>query len=205
MKKLLYTLKINKKILMFMIVLVIIGILTGSFLTVILNSNDKILIINKIKSFNNDISTGTYNWVPSLKNILISNIIIIIIIWILGISIIGFIITFLIIFWKSFILGLILSSLVLTFNLKGVFIGLLYIFPALIINLLIILYLSSHSFQVSIHILKSIINKKQLNLSLFIKEYLKILGLSIIFIIICSLYEIFVTPILLKQLILLLF
>lgn len=205
MKKLLYTLKINKKILMFMIVLVIIGILTGSFLTVILNSNDKILIINKIKSFTNDISTGTYNWLLSLKNILISNIIIIIIIWILGISIIGFIITFLIIFWKSFILGLILSSLVLTFNLKGVFIGLLYIFPALIINLLIILYLSSHSFQVSIHILKSIINKKQLNLSLFIKEYLKILGLSIIFIIICSLYEIFVTPILLKQLILLLF
>ena len=188
--------KYNKKVMLFLSIIVIMGIISGSFLSVILKNNDKQLVINNIKNFVENINN--VNNIELLKNSLLINIILILGIWILGISIIGLFIVIVLIFWKSFTLGFTISSFILTYHLKGIILALIYIFPHLIINLLIIMYLGSYSLKFSILIIKCIFRKINLDLRKLTIIYLKILLISIIFILITSLFESFITPYILK-------
>ena len=52
--------KYNKRVMLFLSIIVIIGITTGSFLSVILNSNDKLLISSNIKDFIDNITNLNY-------------------------------------------------------------------------------------------------------------------------------------------------
>lgn len=188
--------KYSKKIMLFLTIIVIIGIITGSFLSVVLNSNDKVLITDNIKSFIENISN--INNIDILKNTILINIILIIGIWILGISVIGLLIVILLVFWKSFTLSFTIASFILTYNLKGLLLAFIYIFPHLIINLLVIMYLGSYSIKFSILIIKCIFNKVNLNLKKLMIIYLKVLIISLIIISITSLFEAYITPNLLK-------
>ena len=188
--------KYSKKIMLFLTIIVIIGIITGSFLSVALNSNDKVLITDNIKSFIENISN--INNIDILKNTILINIILIVGIWILGISVIGLLIVILLVFWKSFTLSFTIASFILTYNLKGLLLAFIYIFPHLIINLLVIMYLGSYSIKFSILIIKCIVNKVNLNLKKLMIIYLKVLIISLIIISITSLFEAYITPNLLK-------
>ena len=187
--------KYSKKIMTFLTIIVIFGIISGSFLSVILNSQDKQLVTDNIKNFIESIS---FNNIDILKNTLLVNILLIVSIWILGISVIGLIIVIILVFWKSFTLGFTISSFILTYNLKGLLLALIYIFPHLIINLLVIMYLGSYALKFSILIIKCMFSKVNLNLKKLMLSYSKVLLFSLIIIIITSLIEAFVTPYLLK-------
>ena len=63
------------------------------------------------------------------------------------------------------------------------------------------MYLSTYSIKLSIILIKSIIGKKSLNFKSFMNNYLKVLIISLIVIIISSLYEIFINPYILKSII----
>ena len=188
--------KYNKKVMLFLIVIVIFGIVTGSFLSVVLNSNDKILIIDNIKSFIDNLDN--INSFDILKNSVLINTIIILGIWILGISVIGILAVICLIFWYAFTLGFTVSSFILTYNIKGLLLAFVYIFPHLIINLFIIMYLGSYSLKFSILIIKCIFNKVNLNLRKLMIIYIKVLFISLFLIIFTSLFEAFISPFLLK-------
>ncbi len=188
--------RFNKKMMIFLFIIIIIGIITGSFLSVVLNSSDKILVIDNIKSFVESINS--FNNIDLLKNSLIINIILICSIWILGISVIGLIIVICIVFWKSFTLGFTISGFILTYNIKGLLLAFIYVFPHLIFNLIIMMYLGSYSIKFSILIVKCIFNKINLDFRKLMKIYLQVLMISVIFIIISSFFESFITPYLLK-------
>ena len=106
--------KYNKKTMIFLLIIVIIGIISGSFFSVILNQNDKQLVIDNIKNYIDNISK--INNIEILKNTLIINLLIILFIWILGISVIGLLIVILLIFWKSFTLSFTISSFIITYK-----------------------------------------------------------------------------------------
>lgn len=195
----------NKKIMLFLTITVIIGIMAGSFLVVILNNNDKVLVKEYIENFINNVNGFSFNYVDTLKNALLLNLIIIISIWILGISVIGLLIVICLVFWKAFTLGFTISGFIITFNLKGVVAALVYIFPHLIINLLIIMYLGSYSIKFSMLIIKCVVSKACLDLRRLMNKYLKVLLFSTIVIIVTSLFETFITPILLKGIVSILF
>lgn len=198
MDKLKKIIKYDKKIMTFLNVIAIVGIIAGSIFMIILSKNDKETVLNSIKDFFNKLINNKFNFVGTLKNTLISNFLFSFIIWVIGISVVGLLIVIFIIFYKSFTLGFTISSIIYTYSIKGTFLAFIYVFPHLVINLLILLYLSSYSIKLSIILIKSILKKDNLNFKAFINNYSKVFLISIIFLIVTSLYESFIAPIILR-------
>lgn len=189
----------DKKINTFIMFIIILGIISGSLFLVVLKDNDKTLVIEKINTFFTNISTNNINNLEAFKNAFIENIIFVLLIWILGMSIIGIIINIFMIYLKGFIIGFSLSSFFLVYKYKALLAGLIYVFPTSIINILVSLILGVYSVLFTINLLKIIfIKDKELNMKRFIKKYILVLIISIILIIISSLTEGFLVPSLLK-------
>ena len=171
----------NKKVNTFIMFIIILGIISGSlFLVVLINTNN----INNIEAF---------------KNAFIENIIFVILVWILGMSIIGIIINIFMIYLKGFIIGFSLSSFFLVYKYKGLLAAFIYAFPTSIINILVCLLLGVYSVLFTINLWKIIfLKEKDYNMKKFIKKYFLILILCIILILISSLTESFLVPSLLK-------
>lgn len=193
MDKLKKILKYDKKVMTFLNIITIIGIITGSIFIVILNKGDKSLVINSIKQFFSNLSKDKFDYILIFKNAIISNTLFSFVIWIIGISVIGVIIVICILFYKSFTLGFTISSIIYTYKLKGIVLSIFYVFPHMIINILILLYLSSYSIKLSIILIKSIIKKENLNFKSFFNNYIQVLLISLIFIVVSSLYESFIS------------
>ena len=198
MDKLKKLIKYDKKIMTFLNVIAIVGIIAGSIFMIILSKNDKETVLNSIKDFFNKLINNKFNFVGTLKNTVISNFLFSFIIWVIGISVVGVLIVILIIFYKSFTLGFTISSIIYTYSIKGTLLALIYVFPHLVINLLVLLYLSSYSIKLSIILIKSILKKDSLNFKAFINNYSKVFLISMLFLIVTSLYESFIAPIILR-------
>ncbi len=200
MDKLLNTIKFDKKYVLFSIIIVVLGIITGSLFIVILNKTDKTLVIEYIQKFIEDIKNNNFNFIDTLKNTIIINYLLVIIITILGFTFFLSFSNILILFYKAFVIGFSLSSFILTYKIKGILLSIVYIFPHLIINILLISILTAYMLKLSHNMIKYIINKKELNMRTYFNKYLYILILFIILFTITSLYESFVVPHILKWL-----
>ena len=200
MDKLLNTIKFDKKYVLFSIIIVVLGLITGSLFIVILNKTDKTLVIEYIQKFIEDIKNNNFNFIDTLKNTIIINYLLVIIITILGFTFFLSFSNILILFYKAFVIGFSLSSFILTYKIKGILLSIVYIFPHLIINILLISILTAYMLKLSHNMIKYIINKKELNMRTYFNKYLYILILFIILFTITSLYESFVVPHILKWL-----
>ena len=198
MDKLKKIIKYDKKIMTFLNVIAIVGIIAGSIFMIVLSKNDKEKVLNSIRDFFDKLINNKFNFAGTLKNTLISNLLFSFIIWVIGISVVGVLIVIFIIFYKSFTLGFTISSIIYTYSIKGALLAHIYVFPNLVINLLVLLYLSSYSIKLSIILIKSILKKDNLNFKAFINNYSKVFLISIIFLIVTSLYESFISPIILR-------
>lgn len=198
MDKLLNNIKFDKKYVFFSMVIVILGIITGSIFIVVLNSTDKSLVTEYISSFMDNIKNNNIIVNDIIKNVFINNSLVILIISIIGFTFFLFPINILILFYKSFIIGFSLASIILTYNIKGILISLVYIFPHLIINILLFSLLTAFTLKLSIKMMNYIIKKKEVNMRVYFNKYMYILILSIIIISITSLYESFIVTYLLK-------
>ncbi len=189
----------DKKVNTFIMFIIILGIISGSLFLVVLKDTDRNLVIEKINTFFTNINTNNINNIEAFKNAFIENIIFVILIWILGMSIIGIIINIFIIYLKGFIIGFSLSSFFLVYKYKGLLAALIYVFPTSIINILVCLLLGVYSVLFTINLWKIIfLKEKNYNMKKFIKKYFLLLILCIILIIISSLTEGFLVPSLLK-------
>lgn len=190
---------VDKKVLIFLIVICIIGIVTGSIYMTVLSVNDKNSIIMSLDSFIANI--GHLKGNSGLINNLIVNIMYLFIIWIMGISIIGLPIVIFIIFLKAFLISFTISSFILKYKTKGLLLGIVYNIPHHIINMIIYIYLGVYAIKLSFNIIDSVLHKKNIQLKTIVNKYLFLLGLSIILIIITTLYETYIMPLLIKKLI----
>lgn len=189
----------QKKISTFTIFILILGIISGSIFIVIINKTDKDFVIKQITNFINNINTNNINNFNAFKNALIQNTIIIFLIWILGMSIIGIIINIFLVYFKGFISGFTISSFFLVYKYKGLLLGVIYIVPTIIINLLLILLVGAYSIEFTIYLWKIIFLKnKTINTTKILKKYFIILLISIIVTIITSLTEGYLVPSLIK-------
>lgn len=198
MDKLLNTVKFDKKYVLFCLVLVILGIVTGSIFVVILNSTDKNLVIEYIESFIETLKANNFNFIDTFKNTLIINYLIIIILIIIGFTYFLIPINVLILFYKAFIIGFSLSSFILTYKIKGLLLSIIYIFPHLIVNILIISLLTAYTLKLSINMINCIIKKKEVNMRGYFNKYLYIIILFLVLVTLSTLYESFIAPLLLK-------
>lgn len=189
---------INKKMMLFLFIIVLIGIITGSLFTIFLNVDDKTLIKNSLDLFFNNCINDKLNYFDAFKNSLFSNYFYTIIIWLLGISLIGAVFAVPIAYFKSFILGFTISSIITNYGLKGVIIAILYIFPHLIFNLLIIMFITHYSVILSFKIFKSFFNKGVIDFKFIFKKYFIILIICLMILMLTSLYDGFVIPLIFK-------
>lgn len=193
--------KINKKIFVFLFVLMLIGIIAGSIFTTILNSSDKKLVVDHLNDFINNINNNKLDYLFSLKSNLVTNIGYVMLIWLLGISVIGLPIIIIMFFTKCFILGFSVGSVLITFKLKGILVSLVYVFPGQVISLLFLLLLMMYSMSFTFRMLYAILKKKSLDFKLIINKYFKILLIVLGVIILMSLYDTYLMPRLIKLLI----
>ena len=198
MDKLFNLVRFDKRYVLFCLILVILGIVCGSLFIVILNSSDKSLVIEYIETFIDTIKNNNFNYIDTLKNTLIINYLVIFIISILGFTYFLVPLNILILFYKSFVIGFSLSSFILVYKIKGLLLSIVYIFPHLIINILLFSLLIAFTLKLSIKMINSIIKKKDINMRVYFNKYLYT-GLFIFIVLtISSLYESFISPYLLK-------
>ena len=192
----------NKKVNLFVIFIVVLGIISGSLFLMVLNDNDKSEVINEISTFMANINTNNINNLNSFKNSLIEGMVLIILSWILGMSIIGVIFNIFFIYMKSFIIGFSISSFILVYKYKGILSSLVYTVPSQLINILIILILGVYTLLFSKYLFKMIfIKDKTVNLGKFFKKYVLVFGICIILCLVSSLCEAYLLPSLLKVMI----
>ena len=127
MDKLTYKLKTNKKVIIFLLVLTTIGIISGTIFSLVISSDDKTLVLNQINGFFESIKNNSLNPLEAFKNSVIDNYSVTLVIWLLGISIIGLPIIILLFFSKSFIIGFTIGNIIMNYKVKGLLISLIYI------------------------------------------------------------------------------
>lgn len=192
MKYFKHSFKFNKKGINFLSIISIIGFIFGSIFILIITNSDKTLVKEYISSYIK--STNNIDYIPILFNNLSSNLLFILIVWILGISIIGIPINIFYLFFKNFTIGFTLTSFILTYKIKGLLLGFFYLIPHNIINILTFIVITYYSINFSFKLIYIIFKKESINIKPIINRYFKILIFSIIIIILTSLYESFVIP-----------
>lgn len=190
----------NKRIITFLFILIIIGIISGSLFLTILSKTDQQLVIDYITQFMNSIINDKIIYSDTLKNSLWNNLSYIVIVWLLGISIIGLPIIIFMFFSKIFVLGFSIGSFILTYKWKGLIYAFTYVFPIHIVNIFIFILLTLYAIKMSNNLIYSIFKKKEVNFKQIINKYLLILAISIIAMLIFSLYETFIIPFLFNKL-----
>lgn len=189
----------QKKLYRIIIRLMIFGIISGILFIFFISKESKTKALVSIKNFFDLMNTSTgINYGKSLLNTLVNNIGYVLLIWLLGISIIGLPITIVLAFMKSFIVGFSISSIISCYKAKGILGAFLYVFPHQIIILFIYLLLSFYSISFSIKLFKSLFLKQTINFRVVMQKYIKILLISLIGIIIVSLYEVFISTYFIK-------
>ena len=183
---------------LFVFSVLIIGIISGSIFLILTNTTDKNSIIERITHFFKSISDNSLNNGLALKNSLVINYIFIFSIWIFGLSIIGVIINIFLTYIKGFLVGFSISAIFLTYKYKGILPALLYTFPIQLINIMIIVTLTTNSIYFGINLLKIITSKKPTTNRLMLKKYSKFLMISIILSFISSILEVYLFPKILK-------
>ena len=195
MKKIKIKQTIKNKLLFKLLITTTISIILGLLYTAILSKTDREFIKESMDTFFNNLDK--LNYLDAFKNCIISNSVFIIIIWFLGISIIGIPVIIIILILKSFILGFTISSILYFYKFKGIIIAILYIIR-LIINLFITIYLSYYGIKFSKNLIGLLFFKKNISSNNIMKKYIKILLISFIIILISSIIEIYIIPSLLN-------
>lgn len=188
--------KVKKNKLLFkLLIILLVAFILGILYIAILNKESKNLIQDQLSLFFSSINKLNYQ--KALINSITNNLFYTISIWILGITIIGIPIIIILLIMKSFILGFTISSIIFFYHFKGVFIALIYIIPQ-IINLVLLLFISYYAIIFSKNLNRLLFLKKEVNFRNIMRRYIKILVFVLICIILSSVVETYVIPLILR-------
>ena len=201
MNKLKSNIRINKNLFVFLVVIVSVGVASGSIFVTFLNDSDKIMVSDYLNSFLNNLNSNNLNYNGTLINTLTFTLGLAILIWILGISVIGFVLILLFLFIKAFSLGFSVASIIINFNFKGILIALAYVVPHHIINLMIYLLISSYALFLSYRLISSFTKKKNFDFKGIFNRYLFIIVFSLIILLFSVLYEVYLAPSLINMIV----
>jgi len=193
--------KVDKNLLVFLFILGIIGIIAGSIFVTILNSNDKTLVNEHLNVFLNNIKDNKIDYLFVLKNNLGTNLIYVLLIWLLGISVIGLPVILIMYFSKLFILGFSIGSIISCYGIKGTLFALAYVFPGQVLSVIGISLITMYSISFSFKLIYAILKKKTIDFKILINRYFKILVIILILIILMNLYDTFAMPNIVKLII----
>ena len=171
----------------------------GILFSNILNAEDTKLVNTKITQYFNNLAKDVpINYLDNLFSSIKNNILYLVTIWILGLSIIGLVLNNFILFFKSFIIGFSVGSIINIYFYSGIVLSFFYIFPAFLINLFILTIMTYYANDFSLKLFNTIFRKENIKFNLLIKKYIKILGIFTIILLASSIIETFINPFFLK-------
>jgi hypothetical protein len=139
------------------------------------------------KTISNNVIKELMN--PSdLKSILLTNSLLFLTIWLLGISIVGVIIIVIIYSFKVFIFSFELCSYLITLKMNNI-LGIILLYIPIVILLFLLFLQTFYSIHYSISLFRYLFLKKKCNILLITKRYLKLLLPILSINLICSLLE----------------
>ena len=189
----------SKKINIFVISILFLGLISGAVFGNIISVNDKTLVIDKIKLFISNINSDSINGVEVFKNGISVNMLYLGIIWVMGMTFVGVVLNVVILFIKSFILGFSLASFIMVYSYKGLILSLIYLLFGQILNILVIVMVTIYGIMFSSKLNLIIFkNKQDNNILKFFRNYVFILIIAIIVSIISSISEAFLLPAIIK-------
>lgn len=194
------TVKKEKNILIFNTIIFLVGVVLGSLFINFITNDDKKLLIEQVSTFFSNIKklTSDIFGFESFLSILFNNLLVLSIIFVLGISMIGIPIVIFILFFKGFMLGTTISTIILKYSIKGIVGAILYIFPVCILTICVYLFMCFYAIYVSKKFLRAFLKKNSLNFKQFLGKYLLSFIVSIMLILLLSLLDAYLTPLLLK-------
>ena len=187
--KLINNIKFDKRYVFFMLVIVILGIITGSLFIIILNSADKELIKEYISDYINNINNQ-----DNLYNNIMLNYSSVILISIIGFTYFLFPLNILILFYKAFVIGFSISSFIMCYKFKGLLLSILYVFPHHILNILFLSLITAFTVKLSIKMINHILKRHSVDLRLYFNKYMCMLLMVSILFIFTTLYETYIIP-----------
>ena len=190
--------KRNKKLLFFLFGLALIGVVSGSLFLTFIYKTDQELVKEYITSFMTSIKEGKLNYFDAFKNTCVSNLVYILILFILSLSIIGIPFVLFLYFVKSFMIGFSISSFVFTYGFKGTLFSLFYIIPHFI-NFIFYSIFLIYAMKISYLLITSLFGKKEVSLKKPISNYITYTCLLLLLLLFTSLLESVCVPFLLKQ------
>ena len=188
----------QKKIYLSIIITITLGIVCGIVYNLILSKSDHTLITNQLNIFFDAIKKNDINYIPMLINSLIGNLSLVILIWLLGISIIGLPFIYILCFGKGFLLSFSIVSILTTYKFKGIILAVCYLIPGPIVLLLYLIFLGFSSAKKNKKIFSYLFLKQDISLRHSMKRYLQVLVASIVVAGCCSLFDTFFMPNFLK-------
>lgn len=189
----------SKKINIFVISILFLGLISGAVFGNIISVNDKTLVIDKIKLFISNINSDSINGIEVFKNGISVNMLYLGIIWVMGMTFVGVVLNVVILFIKSFILGFSLASFIMVYSYKGLILSLIYLLFGQILNILVIVMVTIYGIMFSSKLNLIIFkNKQDNNILKFFRNYVFILIIAIIGSIISSISEAFLLPAIIK-------
>lgn len=185
------------KLLRFLTIVTVIGFIIGILFISILSDNNKDIIKGSINDYFNGLFNGELTYFKSLVSVCLSNLILTLFIWIMGISVVGSVIGISYLMYKSFLLGFSLVSIIYTFKIKGVLLGFIYLIPE-VFFLIIYFLLVYYSTSFSCILIRYLFERENFDKRKTLKRYIKILFVILGLVIINSLVLVFIIPNLLK-------
>ena len=199
MKKKLIRLK-NNRVLLIILTIIVVSFTLGLLLPILLSSNDKDLLSSYLNNFFIGIKNGNVNYQYAFLSSFFINIMTVLLIWLFGISIVGFIFIVVVLLLNSFILSFSFGSILTVYGFKGFLIGIVYILPK-VINLIVLVILSYYAICFSIMLYLYLFKKRNYNCINIVKKYTKVLFFSLFIMVLSSVLETFLIPFLLRNLI----
>ena len=179
---------------MFLSTITVLGIISGILFILFISNKDKLLVKKEIEIIFDTINNHKINYISTFINSFSSYLLSILGIYLLGISIIGMPLIILFLYLKGFVFGFSISSMINIYHLKGIPLVLSYLFPCHFILLIVYLLLGFHAISFSIKLFRYLFLKENIPLNKYFKNLNRILLISFIMIIICSLLEVFLSP-----------
>jgi len=178
----------------FLLTLILIGVVSGIMFILFVSKADKQLIKEHLTLTFDTIKAHRVNYSSTLLNNCVKNVLSLMFIYISGISIIGIPLILLFLFFKGFIVGFSISSIVSIYHFKGVFISMLYLVPGDMLMLVIWILMGFYSISFSIKLFRYLFLKENISLNIYFKKLNKILLISFISILVISIIQTFLEP-----------
>ena len=181
----------KRKLFSILLFVFICSFILGVFFIFFISDDNKVLVKDGITLYFNGLNTLNYtdNFIVGLIN----NIGLALIIWVLGISIFGCFIIFIIYFIKCFVVSFSFSSIINVYGFKGIILSIIYSI-CYFINLGILFILSYYGVSFSILLFKYFFKNKDYNRIVIVKRYFKVLIISLVFIVLNLIIDSYLIP-----------